>query len=442
MALNRVRIPLSGRDIPINLPKAWEVIARLRPSPLPRLNDISQALKQSLDNPIGCPALSSFGLSNKRIVIVVDDKTRPTPSYLFFSSVLKYLFNHGVRKEDLFLLPALGVHGEMTQGDMEKKLGKENLSSLRWINHNSKDINEHAKLGSTKRGTPVYLNKHIMTADLIICIGLIEPHPLLGFGGGLKMILPGLAYHETINRNHMQGITPTKYNHIGSHDSPMREDLEEGVGLLKKEIFIIDAVLNQDLEVCRFVSGDAIKAHREGVKTVEEINAKRITEKADVAIVASNPMNADLRQGIKCIANIEQSVKADGLILALLECRHGIGDIAIPPKPLFFNYKTGRFIFKLLGNKGSFYFLDKLKKKGVEEKFLSHFSMQIARKNRIFIFSNNLPIGTDRRLGLFRQFDNLDQMLKEAAGALPRKAKVYIYPYGGVTYPVLEGVPH
>lgn len=437
MTAKQIRVPFEGRDIVLNLPKEWRIKATLKPNPMPRLNDISAALIHELENPIGCKALGSVNLSDKKIAIVVDDISRPTPTHLFFAYLLKYLLDHGARKENILIIVALGVHRDMTQDEMEKKLGSEKIEGFRWINHNYRNINGHIELGRTKRGTVVRLNKNLKDKDLILCVGLIEPHPLLGFGGGLKMILPGLAHEETIAQNHMQGVTPERFNYIGVAESPMRLDLEEAVGMLNKEIFIIDVILNQNLEICRFVCGDPIRAHREGIKAVESINAKRIEAPADVAIVASNPMNADLRQGLRCIANVEGSIKEDGLILALLECKHKIGDIALPAKSPTFSYGLLRLVLKLLGRKRILQFIDRVKKDaGIEERFLLHFSMQIARKNRIFIYSEKLPPGTDKKLGFFRQFTDLDEMLKTAERFAPREAGVYLYPYGGVTYPV------
>jgi len=217
----------------------------------------------------------------------------------------------------------------------------------------------------------------------------------------------------------------------------MRLDLEEAAMMLKKDIFIINAILNEKKEIHAFVSGHPVAAHRRGIKISESISARKIDHPADIAIVASNPMNADLRQGIKAVANIEKSVKENGLIIAFLECKNGLGDIAVPHKWLGLDNTLLRAILKLVGKKRLLWLTDIVKKNtGVEERFLTHFSMQVARKNRLFIYSNNLSGGTGKRLGLFRQFSDIDKMLKSASRYTPKNPTVYVYPYGGVTYPI------
>jgi nickel-dependent lactate racemase len=234
----------------------------------------------------------------------------------------------------------------------------------------------------------------------------------------------------------MQGVSGEHYNFVGETESPMRLDLEEGARLLGKEIFIVNVVLNDALEICRFFAGDAIKAQREGVKFSRSLAERPVPEQADVVIVASSPMNADLRQSMKCVGNVQRSVRPDGLIIGLVECRHGIGDVTVPPKSL----PNGllRCVLKFVGRNGVLGFIDRFRKDaGIEERFLSHFSAQVARRNKIFVYSRKLPPDTGRKLGIFVQFPSVEKMMEAARRRAPRNATVLVYPHGGATYPRL-----
>jgi nickel-dependent lactate racemase len=331
---------------------------------------------------------------------------------------------------------ALGIHRDMTDAEARAKLGAAGDLGLRWLNHRPRDPGAQVDLGVTRRGTPVRLNRHLHEADLVICVGLIEPHLLLGFGGGLKMILPGLAHETTIQRNHLQGVTPDRYNYVGEVESPMRLDLEEAAGKLGRRIFVVNAVLGEGLEVSRFLCGDPLAAHREGAALVAEACGRPVASPVDVAIVASDPMNADLRQGMKCIGNVERSVRDDGLIVGLLECRNGIGDVAVPPRAL--PNRVLRFVLRRLGRGRVMWFIDKVKKgAGVEERFMAHFSMQVVREKQILVHSRRLPPDAGKRLGLFVQHPSPEALMAAARAYAPRRARVLVYPQGGITYPVL-----
>lgn len=436
MSVQTVRLPFCGKEIDLELPGTWEIAATLEPRPAQRLEDVGVGLLEALDAPVGCESLTDRDLSGMKIVLAVDDISRPTPTHLFFMDLVRFLLDRGASKEDILVIAALGIHRDMTQEEFENRVGPEAAAGLHWINHDCRSVEAHVDLGSTSRGTPVLLNRHLVEADLILCAGAIEPHLLLGFGGGLKMILPGLAHQDTIQRNHMQGVSPDKFNYIGEHESPMRLDIEEAVGKLGKEIHIVNALMNRDMELCRFVCGDPVQAHREGVRFCESLYGRRIPGPADVVIVVSNPMNYDLRQGMKSMGNVEPGARAGGLILGLLECREGIGDVTIPEKAP--SNRVLRFILKILGKNRILWFIDKVKKgAGIEERFVAHFSMQVVRKNRLMVHSPNLPTDTGLRMGLFTQFDDPGAMIRAAAKIAPRHARVHIYPHGGATYPIL-----
>jgi hypothetical protein len=76
---------------------------------------------------------------------------------------------------------------------------------------------------------------------------------------------------------------------------------------------------------------------------------------------------------------------------------------------------------------------------GIEERFLAHFSMQVARTRELLVYSPNLPPNTGRRLAVFRQLDTIDAAIEAAARHAPRHARVHVFPFGGATYPVVRG---
>jgi len=437
LLITTVNLPFENGEIAVPIPEGWEIADTIRPVPHAKLHDEKAALLTALDHPIGTSPLRDKGLATKRIVICVDDISRPTPTGRFFEALLDYLVSHGASPSNMLILFGLGVHRDMTADEARHKLGKADLRGIAWRNHSHTDEAGLSHLGTTSRGTYVSLNRNLVGADLIITVGAIEPHLLLGFGGGNKMIIPGLASSRTIAENHMQGVSPEQYNYVGMHESPMRLDLEEGVSMLHKEVFIVNAVMNEMLEICAFYAGDPVKAHREGIKFSQSLCERPVERPADVVIAASNPMNADLRQGMKCIGNVQESIRPDGLLIGLLECHHGLGDVTIPHKTL--PNSLLRFILKVIGRKHVLGFIDRAgKDEDIEERFLAHFSAQLARRNKIVVHSSKLPADTGKKLGIFVQFTSVKKLMDAARRYAPKHARVLIYPYGGATYPKIS----
>ncbi len=179
----------------------------------PRLSELPRTLHKpawkASAAPVGADRIASRNLTGRKILIVADDHSRPTPVRDFIQPVLAELASAGVRDEDIEILIATGVHRLSKPEEIEKKLGAEVLSRFRPRCHDAYDREGLADLGTTSRGTRVFLNKLLTRADLIGCLGAVEPHLLMGFGGGLKMLIPGCAGAETIGTNHVQGVNRT-----------------------------------------------------------------------------------------------------------------------------------------------------------------------------------------------------------------------------------------
>ncbi|HEY2573852.1 MAG TPA: lactate racemase domain-containing protein, partial [Verrucomicrobiaceae bacterium] len=90
-----ITLPFEGGEIDIPLPDGWQVADTVHPVPHPKLEDVPAALIAALDHPTGTSPLRAKGLTGKRIVICVEDISRPTPTGCFFGVLLDYLVSHG-----------------------------------------------------------------------------------------------------------------------------------------------------------------------------------------------------------------------------------------------------------------------------------------------------------------------------------------------------------
>lgn len=434
----KISLPWRESEIELALPGDWRVIAEARPRDFPACASVEDEFARAMAQPIGASPLAGRDLSGKRIVLVVDDFTRPTPAHLFLPYLLRQLEGAGAEPENLLLLSALGVHRRMTDAEMERKVGRDVLARLRWENHDARDVEGVVCLGTTSARTEVYINRHLAEADLIISVGSIEPHVLAGFGGGLKNLVPGCAGIETIAHNHLCGTTGKEAAQIGSEPeaNPLRRDLEDSAGMLRAEIFLVNTVLNARQEIVRIFTGDARGAHREGVRLAREIYGVEVPEPADIVITDSAPMDTDLRQCSKCIGNTLAAAKERGIILALLACREGVGDFKMSgsamPRPLL------KAWLRRMSREKMVKFLDRFRRDlPLEEKFLAFYALQILRRNDVLAYAPAITRREAKRLGFFRRVEDPAELIRRARRHAPRHATVAIFPQGGVTFPIL-----
>ena len=289
----------------------------------------------------------------------------------------------------------------MSAEEISARLGLPDLAGWQWENPDCDDPAHLAHLGTTSRGTPVWVNKTVAEATLIVSIGCIEPHIIASFGGGYKNIFPGTAGRATIAHNHSLNCTPATFNMVGQPiaNNPMRQDLEEAGAMLKGQVFIINAVLNSTQHIVRMVAGDPIQAHREGCRTSAALFGVHAPGQADVVITDSHPMDQDLRQGVKALANTIRAVRPGGVLITLVKAEEGVGVFGLANRKL----PVGRSALKVLAPL-LVRLVPHLKMKGMgeEDRFFLYFALQAMRRATLLMVAPTIPAATQANLPLRR----------------------------------------
>jgi len=436
MHSNEYRIPFGEhRELVLTLPEDWEVIGVCDPRGVKPCRNVESETLSAITAPFGKAPLAELAARAETVAVVVDDVSRPTPIHLLFESVMRVVEGAGVKAENVTVLTALGVHRPMTDEEILGKIGEWGTARYKVVNHESDPGDHLVKLGKTKRGTEVWVNRIVAEADLVVSFGCIEPHTIAGFGGGYKNLFPGVAGKPPIATNHALNTTPSMYAAVGMkpEDNPMRCDLEECGSMIEPPVFAVNAILDGNLDVVRIVAGDGVDAHREGIDTCREVFGVEIPKQADVLITCSHPLNTDFRQGFKSLANSIGAVRKGGLLLNLVAAEMGLGDLSIPKRSMLVGKRGIRMLSRILSPLvGRFTFGMK-----EEELFFVYFALQAFRRNDIYFLSPNVPHAFVEKMPFLDVSDSVDEMLQKAQRAMPGPATVLIFPSGGVTYPIL-----
>ena len=183
-----------AKELEIKLPRSWRVeVCHMAGHDRPRMK--SAAIKKAITNPIGRPPLREYARGKKEVVILFDDMARVTRVSEMVPHVLAELAAAGIADKQVRFIAANGCHGAMDRQAFARKLGEGVLARFPVYNHAPFDNCVYA--GTTRRGTRILINAEVMKCDLKIGIGSIVPHIMAGFGGGGKIVLPGVAAYET-----------------------------------------------------------------------------------------------------------------------------------------------------------------------------------------------------------------------------------------------------
>jgi nickel-dependent lactate racemase len=262
---------------------------------------------------------------DKKVCIVVSDNTRCTFNHIIIPILLNELSNSGIRRENITILVANGLHRPMSYGDLIENLGQSIVNDFKVENHDPDG--ELVSLGQTKRGTPLLINKHFMEADLKIATGLVAPHFHAGFGGGCKSVLPGISGRATILKNHSCDMLAHKNARYGTLlGNPVYEDIMEA-GLRTGLNLIVNVAVNPEMKLTRLFIGEPETTHRKAAQKVSADIKVEFDGLYDVVVTTNGgyPLDRNLYQCVKGVAIGELMVKEGGTIVLASECRDGVG---------------------------------------------------------------------------------------------------------------------
>lgn len=333
--MQEYQLGFGGGKIAIKLPadRRVQIVEGKHTAPV---SDIKTAVQAALNQPIGTPPLNQVVHAGDKVAIVASDLTRSWLGHSkFLPTILDELNAAGIPDRDIVLVVALGAHRRHTAEENVAVYGRETVARIRIVQSQALDEADFVNIGTTSRGVPVNINKHVVQADKVILTGGIIYHPMAGFAGGRKGIIPGVASYSTIQANHRfclnekigAGISP----HCGSGKTvgnPMHEDQMEIAALLNPD-FLFNVIKTPEGEFARFVTGHWRDAWEAGCRMVEDIYGVPIKEKTDLVIASAGgyPKDINFYQATKATENALAACKDDGVVIALLECR----DIGDPP---------------------------------------------------------------------------------------------------------------
>ncbi|MHA1793555.1 MAG: nickel-dependent lactate racemase [Promethearchaeota archaeon] len=330
----KVKVAYGKSGIDVEIPDSLRVDI-FKPKSIKGLENPIGAVKSSIKNPIGAPALREI-VKEKcthvkkeeiKACIVISDHTRPIPSKYILPPVIEELLDSGLLKENISILVATGLHRKSTMEELKNILGEKILKNYKVIIHEANDDESLVHLGTSSRGTPIYLNQHYVRADIKILTGYVDPHFFAGYAGGRKSVVPGIAGTKTILENHSaRNIDHPRARFIFIKDNPIHEDALEIANLVGVD-FIINVCLNEKHEIIKVASGGLEKAHGELVKFMNDFVAREIASPYDIVVVNNGgyPLDLNLYQAVKSMSIGEMAVKKGGTIIATNELSDGFG---------------------------------------------------------------------------------------------------------------------
>ncbi|MHA2394854.1 MAG: lactate racemase domain-containing protein [Promethearchaeota archaeon] len=313
------------QTVQLEFPDTWEVKeVKMVGHKAPQLTD--SEINDAFSHPIGTRTISELARGKTgKIVITVDDLTRPTPAYRVLPFIVKELKDSGVADDQILIIGAIGTHHPMNLRDFTLKVGPEIITKYDVVNHNP--FEHFEEMGKTSYGTPLKINYELANADLKIVVCGLKKHSFGGAGGSGKAIIPGVASIDTIAWNH--NVVPHPDNDVTANytwkikGNDPRADMQEAARKVGVDV-TVNCTYNNNRELIGLHVGDLDDSWLEAVRFCYNMHsAKQPAQKADVVVVNAYPIT---NQGIDW-AGARDSLKDGGSVVAITQHPWGLATV-------------------------------------------------------------------------------------------------------------------
>jgi nickel-dependent lactate racemase len=426
-----VRIPYGRETLAVEIPDRNLMLVGWPKEP-PEIPRVEDEIERALDSPIEGPRIRDVAGSGKRVVILCDDYTRPTPTRAILPSMLARLDQAGVEDADITILIAAGIHRKMSREELNAKLGEDVVDRVRVVLHDVDDMDRMDNLGQTTRGTPVWIDKEVTQADVKLSIGTVEAHPYAGFCGGPKIYAIASAARESIYHNHGRLAAHPDSWFGRTEGNPCWMDMAEVARMVKPDL-AINVVLSAKKEVIRAFAGDIIACQRAAIEPFVEAYGVPVPRPADIVLASANPKQFYFDLSNLAMMNAGTIVKEGGTRVVAGYCEEALGpDIhrRLYTESLGRPWPSSSDYFDELQN-GTYSYQ-------MADAPAIYKLIQAEEKAGMVFVTEGLPAEDADRLRL-NWTRSLDEAMERAFAQQGRDAQVVVLPLGGMSYPYIAG---
>ncbi len=419
-----------GRKIDFSLPKEWDLISNQDKPPIAGVIDPLREINHALDHPIGSPKIEEIARPGMEVVLLFDDLQRPTPAHLALPEILDRLNKSGIPDDRISGVCAMGTHPIPTMEQLENKVGKKVFSRLqgRIIPHNP-HASDNVTIGKTRRGTLVEVNRRVAFADLIMGVGECMPHPIAGFGGGCKIIMPGVCSYRSVADHHFTWMRH-RNSRVNLTDGNFFYEEIIDAGRLSRLAFKLDFIINEKKEIIRAFAGDPVEEHREASNYAASLYSIPMPKLADVTITSAFPMEVGV-QATKALVMAGFCTRSNGAIIWVAPQKEA-GPIMPLIKEMGSLESAGDFHRRLIeGNVP-----DHLRSFGISYIMQVVYFKELAEKFNVVHVTEGLS-PEQVKMMKFSYSSNLQEAINQVSKKIP-KADVAIFPSGGNIIPEVK----
>ena len=298
----------------------------------PKTNISDETFKEKL-----LTFLEGKTLNLDTIGVILADKTRACDYKRCLPILINSLKSFGTNDKNITFYIAYGTHSKQKDNESLQLYGN-TFNNYKFIHHDCNNREDFYFLGKTSKGTEIAYRKDFFDSTFKITFGALSHHYFAGFGGGRKLIFPGLGYRDSIYNNHSLFLdkkdTTLQINCQPGllKNNPLADDLREATSKIDVDLSI-HGILNSKGAVSDLILGENYIDFENACEIYKKTKAFKVDKKYDLVIGSSGgyPKDINLIQMHKSIHYASMFVKDGGELYLIGECRDQVGSKTFLP---------------------------------------------------------------------------------------------------------------
>jgi nickel-dependent lactate racemase len=269
--------------------------------------------------------------AGKRVLVLTPDTTRTCPLPMMIQSLQETVGPHCVA---LDFMVALGTHPPMPEADILKLYGisaddrKKQFAGGRFLNHRwdlpdtlttigyleAPEIEAFSQ-GRLRERVPVAINRAIFDYDLVLILGPVFPHEVVGFSGGAKYLFPGIAGGDFLHFFHWLGAVITCAGIIGTKNTMVRGVIHRALEMVDVPVHNIAMVVTPANQLCGLYVGHVIESWSQAADLSDRVHIVYREASFPVVLGQAPAMYDEIWVAGKVMYKLEQVVANGGRLI-------------------------------------------------------------------------------------------------------------------------------
>ena len=287
-------------------------------------------------------AIERIGKPLRKVLIIPPDFTRFNSNAGPLTAMLYDMLSPTAQVD---IIPALGTHFPMTEREIRimfgDKIPLDRFKVHDWRNDvvtlgevPSEKIKEWSD-GKLDYSVKAQCNKILFEGyDLILSVGQIVPHEVVGMANYTKNIMVGVGGSDMINKSHFLGATAGLENLMGVNETPVRKLFNYAVHTFLKDlplVFVMTVMAKNfstgKMEMRGLFIGDDDETFAMGVKLCQQVNLDLMDKPVKKVVVYLDPEEfKSTWLGNKAVYRTRMMIADDGDLIILAPALKQFGE--------------------------------------------------------------------------------------------------------------------